>query len=172
MLEDKVIESLHKSLNDIGYEIVRVKLLKEAQDKTLQIMIDCLNEDREIDIKDCEKVSHIASAILDIDNIMESKYNLEVSSPGIDRPLVKIKDYINYKGFEAKFTVDSFVNGSKRFKAKILGIDGENIKLLMINNSEEAIISIDQIISAQLVLTDELIKFSKDRYLKNRKTNE
>jgi ribosome maturation factor RimP len=140
------------SLAAMGYAVVRITF-GGGRNPTLQIMAE--RDDGTMSVEDCEAVSHTVSALLDVADPIAEAYMLEVSSPGIDRPLVRPKDFTRYAGFEAKIELQRTVEGRKRFRGKLLGLEGDNAKLLM--GDETVSLPLSQIANAKLVLTDELI---------------
>lgn len=128
-LETKIEEVLFDALSEAGYNIVRVKMI-DGSDKILQIMLEKL-DDSAITISDCKQASKIISAILDVEDLISARYHLEVSSPGIDRPLTKITDYIKFCGSEIKLVTFSLIDGRKRFKGMLMNVnDQDEIELL------------------------------------------
>lgn len=138
----------------MGYELVRV-LLQGRQDLTLQIMAE--RSDRQpMTVDDCADISRAVSAILDVEDPISGAYTLEVSSPGIDRPLTRPQDFERFAGFDAKVETLQPVEGRKRFRGKVLGLDEQGQLRLVIETGEQAI-PLAMIKTAKLVLTDELI---------------
>ncbi len=163
MLEERVGDILESSLLSIGYEIVRVKISGNDDDKVLQIMIDRV-DGKPVDVEDCQTASNHASALLDVEDPIENHYNLELSSPGIDRPLTRIKDFKKYIGFEVKLETNELVSGQRRFKGKIDSVlDNEDIVVRgnVVNIKDDIepkfTIPFKVIIKAKLVLNDELL---------------
>ena len=136
-----------------GYELVRVLTIGQAN-PTLQVMIDNLDHKTDITVDDCAKVSRLLSDMLDEKDPIENKYSLEVSSPGLDRPLTKLEHFIRFGGYEVKIETEEKVENRKRFKGKITGVAGDNIVLAM--DGTEYTIPFGLIGKAKLVLTDEL----------------
>lgn len=158
----KVIEPV---VADYAYEIVRLKWLGTDDGKVLQIMVEPKDGSRtEIDV--CGKISNDISAILDVEDVIADKYTLEVTSPGIDRPLTRLKDFERFGGMEAKLETKLQIDGRKRFKGKIGKIDEENIKV-EIEGGEVIQLKFNDINEAKLVITDELIR----QALKQQATN-
>ena len=154
-IEEKIKEIIEPSVNAEGFDLVRVLFSGAEKDNTLQIMVERL-DGQNMTSDDCEKLSRSVSALLDVEDVIDSRYLLEISSPGIDRPLVKLADYERFKGREAKIETLLPIDGRKRFKGTLLGTDGEQVVL----DFEEKEIKIDfsAITKAKLVLTDELLK--------------
>ena len=150
-------------IDDLGYRLVRVRMLAE-NNGTLQIMAE--RPDGTMSVGGCEEISKAISPVLDIEDPVAQRYHLQVSSPGIDRPLVRASDFEQWAGHLAKVETAFMVGGRKRFKGTITGLrDGE--VLLRRDDApagdEESRIPLDAISDARLVLTDELIRESLQR---------
>ena len=145
-----------------GYKLVRVRLIGSKR-KTLQIMAE--RADGQMDVEDCAKLSRALSEFLDAEDPIEGEYDLEVSSPGIDRPLTRITDFARWSGHEAKLelTVPD-ATGRKRFKGALLGLDGNDVVVDAAGTRLK--FPFTNIADAKLVLTDKLI----EEDLKARKT--
>ncbi len=142
------------SLDAMGYELVRV-LLQGRQNLTLQVMAE--RRDRQpMTVDDCAEISRSISAILDVEDPIAEAYTLEVSSPGIDRPLTRPQDFERFAGFEAKVETVQPVEGRKRFRGQVMGLDEESQVRLVVETGEIAL-PLASIKSAKLVLTDALI---------------
>ncbi|WP_380056035.1 ribosome maturation factor RimP [Falsihalocynthiibacter sp. SS001] len=140
-------------VEDLGYELVRVRLMG-GEEKALQIMAQ--KPDGSMEVDDCAKVSTEVSAILDVEDPIEGNYALEVSSPGIDRPLTRMKDFDLWHGYEAKLEVAEAIDGRRRFKGVLAGTTDDEV---LITVTEGTIgLKFDWLAEAKLVLTDELIK--------------
>lgn len=146
-------DMLAPTIEAMGFEVVRI-LMTGAQRPTLQIMIE--RQDRKnLVVDDCAAVSRAISAILDEKGPIDSEYSLEVSSPGIDRPLTKPEHFSRFAGYEAKVETSDTVDGRKRFKGKIISLEpNNNIKIMM--DDKEYSIPFESVSKAKLVLTDEL----------------
>ena len=140
-------------VTELGYELVRVLLVGGQTNPTLQVMIDNLDQ-TDITIEDCTKVSHALSDMLDEKDPIENKYSLEVSSPGIDRPLTKLEHFKRYVGYDVRLETEEKVDDRKRFKGKISKIEKQNIFLA--EDDKEFVIPFAVINKAKLVLTDDL----------------
>lgn len=140
-------------LEDMGYELVRVRLMS-GKTSTLQIMAD--KPDGGIEVDDCAQISTAVGAVLDVEDPIIDEYALEVSSPGIDRPLTRLKDFANFEGYEAKIETDDLIDGRRRFKGELAGVEGDEVLI----NIEEGTVGLkfEWLSDAKLVLTDELIK--------------
>ena len=139
----------------LGYELVRVLMIGGASDPTLQVMAE-RRDTRQLDISDCEKISRRLSEMLDLADPIAGSYRLEVSSPGIDRPLTRLKDYKDWAGHEARIKLRDAHEGRKQFTAALQGIEGDEI-LIVTKEGEAHALPFSQISSAKLVLTDKLI---------------
>lgn len=145
-------------LESMGYDLVRLMIHREGSRKVLQVMIERKDEVA-ITVDDCEKVSRELSAILDVEDPIEGKYSLEISSAGLDRPLTKLVDFIRFNGFFAKIETDVPISGQKRFKGKITGIsEADEILLLPEGKKEDIALPFSAIAKAKLIVTDEMLK--------------
>lgn len=148
-LEDLITPVVEKQ----GYELVRVLTMGGETHPTLQVMIDTLNG-KSITVDDCAKVSRALSEVLDEKDPIKEKYSLEVSSPGLDRPLTKLTHFENYIGYDVKLETEEKIENRKRFKGKISKVVGQDIVLT--DEKEEYTIPFAAINKAKLVITDEL----------------
>ena len=149
----KLIEPEVKSL---GYDLVRVMMIGGASDPTLQIMAE-RPDTRQLDLADCERLSRTLSELLDREDPIEGSYRLEVSSPGIDRPLTRPTDYRDWSGHDARLTLSAPRDGRKQFTGTLGGVDGDEIKLTDKEGREHAL-PLSAVSSAKLLLTDKLIQ--------------
>lgn len=145
------------SLEAMGYEIVRVQLTGAAR-PTLQIMAE--RPDGSMNVDDCAEISRAVSALLEVEDPIAGAFRLEVSSPGIDRPLTRLADYARFSGFEARVELDVPVDGRKRFRGRIVGIDGEEVLLHEVEAERRHRLAFRRIAKAKLVLTEDLIAAS------------
>lgn len=144
------------SLADMGYDLVRVRL-RGGGKPTLQIMAERADGSG-ITVSECAEISHAVSALLDVDDPIRGAYILEVSSPGIDRPLTRQKDFVRYAGFEAKVELDQPVDGQRRFRGTLLGVEGDRV--LMQCEGEKVALAWGGIRTAKLVMNDKLLAAS------------
>ena len=151
---EKIRQIIEPSALDKGFEIVRLLFQGDDANRTLQIMVERTDRS-DMQIDDCEKLSKTFSALLDVEDPIASRYTLEVTSPGIDRPLVKLADYERFKGYEAKLETLVPIDSRKRFRGKITGVQNENVLFLF--EEKEMSIPFSHISKAKLVLTDELV---------------
>jgi len=152
------------SLGDLGYELVRVAITGK-DNPTVQIMVDRA-DGVQIGIEDCEACSHAISAVLDVADPIKGNWTLEVSSPGIDRPLTRAKDWNRFVGHQARAEVAMPINGRKRFTGVVLGADLEAARMRLDDGSEISLPMLD-IRRARLVLTDALIAATAAEQAKN-----
>jgi len=144
---------IEPSLEAMGYRLVRV-MLTNTRRATLQIMAERI-DDAPMTVDDCAQISRSISAVLDVADPIAGTYTLEVSSPGIDRPLVRLDDYDRFAGFEARIDLGSPLDGRKRFRGRVLGHNGEQVRLATENG--EVLLPFADITRAKLVLTDDLL---------------
>lgn len=151
-------------IQDLGYRLVRIKITNN-NGCTVQVMAE--RPDGTMGVDDCEAVSRAISPALDVDDPIDRAYNLEVSSPGIDRPLVRVGDFTRWAGHEAKIEMAVLLDGRKRFRGVIRGVEGDLalVELPDVKAGEDPLVRlpIEDIGEARLVLTDDLIRESLDR---------
>ncbi len=144
------------SLEAMGYTVVRVKVIG-ASPPVLQIMAE-QTADGSMTVDDCAEVSRAVSALLDVEDPIAGPYNLEVSSPGLDRPLVRLDDFERFAGFEAKIELKQPLNDRKRYRGRLKGIADGDVQLEFEGN--DVALPYDSIDGAKLVITDDLIAAS------------
>ena len=148
-----VYDLVAPKIEEMGFDVVRV-MMTGGQRPVLQIMIE--RKDRKnLVVDDCAAVSRAVSEILDEKDPIDSEYSLEVSSPGVDRPLTKVEHFERFAGYEAKIETDEAIDGRKRFKGKIVAVKNGNVVALIMDENEYEI-PFTSIAKAKLVLTDEL----------------
>jgi ribosome maturation factor RimP len=156
-IAEPVIEAL-------GYRLVRVKV-SGADGCTVQVMAE--RPDGDMSVEDCEAVSRALSPVLDVQDPIERAYRLEVSSPGIDRPLVRKSDFERYTGHLAKIEMEVPIEGRKRFRGKLSGTEGEAARLTRddteAGEAADVLLPIHEMSEAKLVLTDELVTLALRR---------
>ena len=151
-IDRKLAEIIQPVIEGLGYELVRIRMMG-GKTKSLQIMAE--RPEGGIEVDDCAKISTAVSAILDVEDPFEDPYALEVSSPGIDRPLTRFKDFDMWNGYEAKIETEELVDGRRRFKGVLAGTNDDEV---LITIDEGTIgLKFDWLSDAKLVLTDELI---------------
>ena len=141
----------------MGFELVRVRLMG-GKTKTLQIMAE--RPEGGIEVDECARISTAVSATLDVEDPLEDAYTLEVSSPGIDRPLTRLKDFETWEGYEAKVETTEMIDGRRRFKGVLQGVEDGEILIEIEEQGGPVTIGLqfDWLSDAKLVLTDELIR--------------
>jgi ribosome maturation factor RimP len=148
---------LEPEVERLGYRLVRVAFVGGRTDPTLQIMAEKPST-RQLDLSDCETISRRLSEVLDEKDPVEGSYRLEVSSPGIDRPLTRLADFDDWKGHEARIALAEPLNGRKQFSGTLKGTGEDRAVHLTGKDGVDYAIPFDSIHSAKLLLTDELIK--------------
>ncbi|WBU52771.1 ribosome maturation factor RimP [Paracoccus sp. SCSIO 75233] len=155
-IDRRLAEIISPVIADMGFELVRVRL-QGGKTATLQIMAD--RPDGGINVEDCAEISTVVSATLDVEDPIEDKYMLEVSSPGIDRPLTRMKDFETYEGYDAKLETNQQIDGRKRFTGVLAGVEGDDvlINIEVAGDTQTIGLNFDWLADAKLLLTDELI---------------
>ncbi len=152
-IDKRLADIVTPVIEDMGFELVRVRLLG-GQMATVQIMAD--RADGGINVDELAEISVALGAILDVEDPVLDAYNLEISSPGIDRPLTRLKDFDAFEGYEVRIETDHLIDGQRRFKGVLAGIDGDEV---LLNIAQGTIgLKFDWLSDAKLVLTDDLIK--------------
>lgn len=148
--------------NDLGYALVRVKVTQE-NGTTLQIMAE--DENGRFTIEDCERLSKDLSPVLDVEDPIEREYHLEVSSPGIDRPLVRARDFATYIGHEAKVELSDLIDGRKRFRGIIAAVDDDSVTITLPDapkgTDPNHRLPLAMLAEAKLVMTDALLNMAR-----------
>ncbi len=151
---EDIVPIIEPSLEAMGYRLVRVAFLGVKR-ATLQIMAERV-DGAPMTVDDCTEISRSVSALLDVADPIAGAYMLEVSSPGIDRPLTRPEDYDRFAGFEARVELGQPLDGRKRFRGRILGrVDG---KVRLVAENGEVALPLADIAKAKLVITDDLLK--------------
>ena len=155
----RIEQIITPSVEAMGYEVVRVQI-SGGQRAILQIMAERA-DGAPMTVEDCADISRSVSALLDVEDPIREAYTLEVSSPGIDRPLTRLKDFERFAGFEARLESRMAIDGRKRFKGMLKGVEDG---LVCIDTEQgPARLEFDNILRAKLVLTDELIRASQEQ---------
>ena len=155
-IDRRLAEIVTPVIEGMGFELVRIRLMGGAT-RTLQIMAD--RPDGGIEVDDCGEISTAVSAVLDVEDPIEDNYVLEVSSPGIDRPLTRLKDFDMWVDYEARVETTELIDGRRRFKGILRGTDGDEV-LIEIEDGKEAVtigLQFEWLSDAKLILTDDLI---------------
>jgi len=157
----KLLELLDPVAEAAGYEIVRLRLMAGKESRRLQIMAETPEGD--MTVEGCAILSRAVSEVMDAADPITGEYTLEVSSPGIDRPLTRLKDFETWEGFEARIELDRLAENRKRFRGELAGIDDGQVGINVEGEAETILyIPFDWILEAKLVLNDKLMKFGAD----------
>ncbi|MEM6375407.1 MAG: ribosome maturation factor RimP [Pseudomonadota bacterium] len=156
-LDKRMAEILTPVINDMGFDLVRVRL-KGGKNALLQIMAE--RPDGGIEVDECADISTAVSAVLDVEDPITDAYTLEVSSPGIDRPLTRLKDFEEFEGYEAKLETAEMIAGRKRFKGVLAGVEDGEVLINVEDGAETVTIGLnfDWLSEAKLTLNDDLIR--------------
>ncbi len=159
--EDRsLIDLLDPVAEAAGYEIVRLRLMG-GQRRRLQIMAE--RPDGHMDVEDCTRLSRAISEVMDAADPIKGEYLLEVSTPGIDRPLTRLKDFELYEGYEVRMELDRIAENRKRFRGQLAGVEGENVGINLEEEPDTTVyVPFAWIVDAKLALTDELLKRGAD----------
>lgn len=152
-----LLELLDPVAEAAGYAIVRLRLMGGEHQRRLQIMAE-RPSDGDMNVEDCARLSRAISEVMDAADPIAGEYVLEVSSPGVDRPLTRLADFATFEGHEARLELDRLAEGRKRFKGVLAGVDGDQIGVDLEGEAETALIPFAWITEAKLVLTDQLMK--------------
>jgi ribosome maturation factor RimP len=154
---NRIAQAIEPSLEAMGYRLVRV-VVTSGRRATLQVMAERL-DDQPMTVEDCAQISHSVSALLDVADPIAGAYMLEISSPGIDRPLVRSEDYDRFSGFEARIELARPIDGRKRFRGRLLGTAGGSVRLA--TETGEVNLPLTDVARAKLVLNDDLINAAR-----------
>lgn len=152
--DDAVHELAAPVAETLGLEIVRVRVMGGKR-QTVQIMAE--REDGTMEVADCARLSRALSDVFEAADPIKGEYDLEVSSPGIDRPLTTLAHFARWEGFEAKIELDRLVENRKRFRGTLAGVEDGNVLIDLEGEEDTAVLPFDWIAEAKLVLTDELM---------------
>lgn len=158
--DGKLLELLDPVVEAAGYEIVRLRLMGGEHARRLQIMAETPSGD--MNVEDCAIVSRAVAEILDAADPISGEYTLEVSSPGVDRPLTRLKDFATFEGHEARLELDRVAEGRKRFKGVLAGIEDDQVAIDLEGEEATALVPFSWIVEAKLSLTDKLLKRGAD----------
>lgn len=157
----RLLELLDPVAEAAGYEIVRLRLMGGEHARRLQIMAE--TPDGEMVVEDCARLSRAISEVMDAADPIAGEYTLEVSSPGIDRPLTRLKDFETYEGLEARLELDRMAEGRKRFRGVLAGVEDGSVAIDLEGEEHTALIPFDWLVEAKLIMTDELMKRGADQ---------
>lgn len=160
-MDERILALAELVAADIGYRIVRVRV-ESGKRRKIQIMAERL-KDGLMNVDDCAALSRELSSVLDVEDPVNDAYILEVSSPGLDRPLTDIEDFNAFAGYLARVELDRLVEGRKRFRGILVGHSGDNIEINLDGESETAEIPFAWVSEAKLLITDELIKAGQEK---------
>ena len=151
-MDRRIADIIQPTVQGMGYELVRVRLMA-GKSMTLQIMAE--KPDGSMEVDDCATLSHAISAVMDVEDPISDAYALEVSSPGIDRPLTRLEDFDRWAGWIARLETDELIDGRKRFKGQLRGVENGEV---LIDIAEGTVgLKFEWLSDAKLVMTDELI---------------
>lgn len=157
----QLLELLDPVAEAAGFEIVRLRLMAGKERRRLQVMAE--TPDGEMTVEGCTVLSRAFSEVLDAADPISGEYTLEVSSPGIDRPLTRLKDFGTWEGFEARIELDRLADNRKRFKGELAGVEDGQVGINIEGEAETTLyIPFDWILEAKLVLDDKLMKHGAD----------
>jgi ribosome maturation factor RimP len=155
-MDRRLADIVQPVIEGLGFELVRIRLMGGTT-RTLQIMAD--KPEGGIEVDHCGDISTAVSAVLDVEDPIEENFILEVSSPGIDRPLTRLKDFEMWKGWEARIETTELIDGRRRFRGTLGGVEGDEVLIALDEGKEPIVIGLqfDWLSDAKLILTDELI---------------
>lgn len=153
----KLLELIDPVAEAAGYAVVRLRLMGGSETRRLQIMAE-RPSDGDMNVEDCARLSRALSAVLDPADPISGEYTLEVSSPGVDRPLTRLADFATYEGYEVKLELDRLAEGRKRFRGQLAGVEGDQVGVDLEGEEATAMVPFAWILEAKLVLTDQLMK--------------
>ncbi len=155
-IDRRLAAIVQPTIEGMGFELVRIRLMG-GKTHTLQIMAD--RPDGGIGVEECGRISTVVSAVLDVEDPIAENYVLEVSSPGIDRPLTRLKDFEAWKGWEARLETEEPIDGRRRFKGTLGGVEGDEVLVEIEEPGGPVVIGLrfDWLADAKLILTDALI---------------
>lgn len=161
-LEQRVTNTIKPVIEDMGFTLVHVAMTSENDTAILRVMAEHAVT-KELNIDDCAKLSRAVGTVLDVEDIVSGAYRLELSSPGIDRPLVQAADFVEYAGFEAKIDIDPpLATGQRRFRGHLRGVENDCV---ILETKEEGRFEIPlyNIQKSRLVITEELLKAGQEK---------
>nr|WP_321455117.1 ribosome maturation factor RimP [uncultured Cohaesibacter sp.] len=160
-LEARIAKIVEPVIIDLGFDLVRVRITGQ-HGCTVQIMAEA--PDGTMSIDGCEAVSRALSPVLDVEDPIDSEYYLEVSSPGVDRPLVRVRDFIAWSGHDAKIELSAPIDGRRRFRGFLDGVDGDELKLVLPDAPQDSDpnvrLPLSSLADAKLVMTDKLMELA------------
>jgi len=157
-LSERIHNLIEATVDDLGFDIVRVQVMGKDQ-VVLQVMAEP-KDGQGMTANNCATISRAVSALLEVDDPISGAYTLEVSSPGLDRPLVRLGDFERFQGLEVKIEINRPLDGRRRFRGRLLGVDGDTVRILV--DGVEVDLPHPDIHKAKLLMTDELIAASEE----------
>ena len=158
-LDQRLADIIEPVLVDIGFRLIRVRMLNQ-NGMTMQVMAE--KNDGTMTVEDCEQVSMAISPVLDVEDPVDKEYHLEVSSPGIDRPLVRKSDFVRWQGHLVKCETSIMIGNRKRFRGKIVEADADGFTIerdqVAYGEEQKVVIPFTALSDAKLILTDDLIR--------------
>lgn len=158
-LEQRIADMIEPTIDSMGFELVRVQI-SGSRRPTLQVMAEPADR-RGMTVDDCAEISRALSALLDVEDPLPEGYMLEVSSPGLDRPLTRPGDFERFAGFVARIETRGLIDGRRRFTGRLLGLEDDQV-VLRPEGGEDVRLALADIAKAKLVLTDDLIAAAQD----------
>ncbi|VBB69373.1 FIG000325: clustered with transcription termination protein NusA [invertebrate metagenome] len=169
-MEQKIVALVQPTLEGMGYALVRI-LIQGKGRCILQVMAE--RQDRAaMNIDDCASLSRAVSAVLDVADLIQGPYVLEVTSPGLDRPLTKPEDFARFAGYEMRLETWRSITGRRRFRGRLLGLSAEGAVHLTLSEGGEVVIPQAEVAKAKLVLTDERVAVRPKAVTAQRKERE
>ena len=159
--EDKLLAIVAPIAADLGFEVVRIRVMGGTRRKRLQVMAE--RPDGSMTVDGCAALSRALSAVLDVEDPFEGEWDLEVSSPGVDRPLTELQHFARWEGFDAKLELDRMVEGRKRFSGTLAGVEDDNVLIDLKGEEATAEIPFAWIADAKLTMSDALLAESLKR---------
>ena len=156
----KLLELLDPVAEAAGFEIVRLRLMGGDRGRRLQIMAE--RADGTMPVEDCGSLARAISQVLDAADPIIGQYLLEVSSPGVDRPLTRLKDFVTWEGYEARLELDRVAEGRKRFKGELAGVEGDHVAITVEGENDTALLPFAWLVEAKLVFNDALLRRGAD----------
>ncbi|MBL6957653.1 MAG: ribosome maturation factor RimP [Rhodospirillales bacterium] len=157
-LTERIEQLIEPTVADLGFDIVRIQL-SGKDSPVLQVMAE-RRDGAAMIVDDCADISRAISAVLDVDDPIDSGYTLEVSSPGLDRPLVRLRDFERYAGHQARIEMDRLIDGQRRFKGRLQGVDGETIQI----QTDGGLVGLPytDVKKAKLIVTDDMLAAAEE----------
>lgn len=154
--DQRLLELLDPVAEEAGYGIVRLRLMGGDRARRLQIMAE--RADGTMPVEDCARLGRVVSQVMDVTDPITGEYLLEVSSPGVDRPLTRLADFAAYRGCEARIELDRLAEGRKRFKGELAGVEAANVAINLEGETETLFLPFAWIAEARLVINDALMR--------------